>query len=407
MAALEAGSVDTIVTDPPYGLEFMGKGWDKLARPKPGNLGGFATGDKPSFARVRKHLGAMLDWHAEWASAALRLAKPGAHLVAFGGTRTHQYLMLGLELAGWEIRDCLMWLYGSGFPKSHNLEGEWDGWGTALKPGWEPTILARKPLTGTVAATVREHGTGALNIDGCRIEGPKGSGVWGSSQATVNPNKKFNRSPGNPEYRTEAHPEGRWPANVMVDEEAAAALDAQSGELTSGANPTRRGSNKFASTYGDFVGQVECVPVRGLDVGGASRFFYCAKASRAEREAGLDLLPERLHAQSGGAQGAQGALARGEAEYQQESLGLNVVKRVRNHHPTVKPVALMRWLCRLVTPPGGLVLDPFAGSGTTGIACVLEGFRFLGIEEDSGYLAIAQARIAHAEQQPSLFEASA
>lgn len=222
MKTLPAGSVDAVVTDPPYGLEFMGKEWDKLARPKPGNLGGFADGNKPSFERVRSHLPAMQDWHYRWAVEALRVAKPGAHLLAFGGTRTHHRLMCAIEDAGWEIRDVIMWLYGSGFPKSLDVSKaidkaagvametrghfpftpaddaatpgafrtneerenpgcrkqppatdaarQWSGWGTALKPAWEPIIVARKPLEGTVAENCLRYGTGALNIDGCRVE---------------------------------------------------------------------------------------------------------------------------------------------------------------------------------------------------------------------------------------------
>jgi len=319
MPTLDAGSVDAIVCDPPYGLAFMGKAWDHGV---PG---------------------------APFWEAALCVAKPGAHLVAFGGTRTFHRLTCAIEDAGWEIRDCLSWLYGSGFPKSHN--GPWGG--TALKPAWEPIILARKPLIGTVAANVAVHGAGALNIDGTRLEA------------------------------------GRWPANVALDEEAGAILDGQTGTLISGANPTKRGAPKFRHAYGDFAGQAECTPVRGVDTGGASRFFYCAKASRAEREAGLEGMERKAKNWSSGEQSP--------GTFQSEGTD----RTSTNHHPTVKPVTLMRWLCRLVTPAGGLVLDPFTGSGSTGVAAILEGFRFLGIEREAEYVAIAEARIRAATPEPA------
>jgi DNA modification methylase len=488
MRAMTDASVDAVVSDPPYGLAFMGKGWDHAV---PG---------------------------VEFWVEALRVAKPGAHLVAFGGTRTFHRLAVAIEDAGWEVRDCLSWLYGSGFPKSldvgkahdraagalppesvrfsvagrtdqnlpnpatkgynrpapaTDLARQWHGWGTALKPGhepivlaqkpytpqqllailvpttrelickvatsektgtssfaslqtfgfwstapwllqcldvlsnvasrcttetasalttdlkilksslskithdsttvassptsggessamlaaaisasvqakcerlaattageiaidwradegtapaggefstaWEPIILARKPLTGTVAANVAQHGTGALNVDGCRI-GTEVVGWQGARGGSV----------------------GRWPANVCLDEDAAAMLDEP------------------------------------------SRFFYTAKASRREREAGLDGMPERVALKWN-----SGGIAERLAE---------TARPLSNVHPTVKPIALMRWLCRLVTPPGGLVLDPFTGSGTTGCAAVLEGFRFYGAELDAEYAEIARRRIAY------------
>jgi site-specific DNA-methyltransferase (adenine-specific) len=357
MASMDADSVDAIVSDPPYGLAFMGKGWDHAV---PG---------------------------VEFWAEALRVAKPGAHLVAFGGTRTFHRLACAIEDAGWEMRDCLSWLYGSGFPKSHDvskamdkaagvefdarpasgvgfmgpsgpggynvtknhltrvgestdLARQWQGWGTALKPAWEPIILARKPLAGTVAANVALHGTGALNVDGCRV-GTDG----GTAKGT------FPKEPSNGTYGNGINGaceivdigKGRWPANVVLDEDAAA------------------------------------------QVGEPSRFFYTAKASRRERDAGLDGMGSR----------AVGSLNM-RTDAHAHATG-NATKPARNHHPTLKPIALMRWLCRLVTPPGGLVMDPFTGSGTTGCAAVLEGFGFVGIEQDAEYVAIAEARIAHWE----------
>jgi site-specific DNA-methyltransferase (adenine-specific) len=320
-----------------------------------------------------------------WAEA-LRVAKPGAHLVAFGGTRTFHRLACAIEDAGWEMRDCLSWLYGSGFPKSHDvskamdkaagvefdarpasgvgfmgpsgpggynvtknhltrvgestdLARQWQGWGTALKPAWEPIILARKPLVGTVAKNVAQYGTGGINVDGCRI-GTDDNRSRPPGKGSDEHYRLVNRT-----SPSESHPSGRWPANVLLDEDAAA------------------------------------------QVGEPSRFFYTAKASRREREAGLEGMPERV---SGGMSGtADGTLLTGSGNVRNN--------RAANHHPTLKPIALMRWLCRLVTPPGGVVLDPFTGSGTTGCAAVLEGFGFVGIEQDAEYVAIAEARIAHWE----------
>lgn len=432
MAGMEAESFHSIVTDPPYGLSFMGKGWDHGV---PGV--GFWT-------------------------EALRVAKPGAHLLAFGGTRTHHRLMCAIEDAGWEVRDVVMWVYGSGFPKSldvgkaidkrrddtaqvlqvvawlrgvrdaagvknadidaafgfngmaghwcgysqpavptldqvptlldvlgltlddvpadirellwtlngrkgqpgenwakrevvgshragianpadserHTVGGSasvevldtapatdaarrWHGWGTALKPAYEPIIVARKPLVGTVAANVLEHGCGGLNIDGCRVGTEPRPLIESKSERSGNAfGDGLNGSRAAGETTT-----GRWPANFIHD-----------------------GSDE----------------VVGLMPEPAARFFYCAKASKADRNEGL------------------------EAD-------------TRNHHPTVKPTDLMRYLCRLVTPPGGTVLDPFCGSGSTGKAAALEGFNFVGIEQDADYIDIATARIEHARTRAGIF----
>jgi len=533
MRELEENSVDAIVTDPPYGISMMGKDWDKGVPGIP-----------------------------YWQEA-LRVAKPGAHLLAFGGTRTHHRLMVAIEDAGWELRDCLMWVFGSGMPKGLDVgkaidkipppatdaAKQWDGWNTDLKPAYEivilaqkpdlswseggviirslidleaklwsllpasvaeknfrlnlaehdavcgsvqwnaqeksyiqddllgqmdmwqsvsvmtlclstvmswrrtlaenltdtsmfitktgsgptidwrtlrlcvlaltphyiiqdaiatggswqhaspavkflnavcqsisatrtlsavgpvilkehtslqgrgeqglspnyePVILARKPLDGTVAETVLKWGCGGLNIDGCRI---------GTSRPPTNPNpnkfKKWKeqdgcqRSPSNnPDLDTS---KGRWPANLLLDEVAADLLDQQSGTLKSGANPARRGSAKFKTCYGEFKGQESCTVHRGANSGGASRFFYCSKAPKNERCGSL--------------------------------------------HPTVKPLDLMRYLCRLVTPPGGLILDPFMGSGSTAVAAVHEGFHYLGFEINPTYCADAERRIAAARRE--------
>ena len=340
MAAMPAASVDAIVTDPPYGLAFMGKGWDHAV---PG---------------------------IEFWTEALRVAKPGTHLLAFGGTRTFHRLACAIEDAGWEIRDTLSWLYGSGFPKSHN--GPWGG--TALKPAWEPIIMARKPLAGTVAANVAAHGTGGLNIDGCRIGAGRDyhdltvTQGLSSARTSYEPRK---------ESRTFAPAAGRWPANVALDEDAAAMLDAQSGESASNWRRSKGAAVGAADGYG-FKTRSNVSPD---DSGGASRFFYCAKASRSEREAGLEAVAVKAVHRYGAGLG--------------EGKDPNAPALNRNHHPTVKPVALMRWLVRLVTPAGGVVLDPFTGSGTTGVAAVQEGRRFIGCEREAEYVEIARRRIAH------------
>lgn len=367
LRALAAESVSAVVTDPPYGLGFMGKVWDSFATAAvaerhevnkrkgtsrssgawpdrdgsgvQGNGVAIKYDESPRAHRRYQH------WCEEWASEALRVAKPGAHLVAFGGPRTFHRLTCGIEDAGWEIRDCMAWLFGSGFPKSLNLHGEWEGWGTALKPGWEPIVLARKPFTTSVIRNVEEHGTGGLNIAACRV---------GEL--------------------------GRWPANVLVDVAAAAMLDGQAGNRRSGpAHVLRRGA-----TTGRGMGYGSSAPGDVLDAtygdeGGPSRFFYTSKTPRAERELNLhDLDPVR---RSDG--------RRKDIDHPR----LRTSSR-RNHHPTVKPVDVMRWLVRLVTPPDGVVLDPFIGSGSTAIAAKAEGFRVIGIDREAEYLEIAWRRAA-------------
>jgi site-specific DNA-methyltransferase (adenine-specific) len=378
MATMVDNSVDAIVTDPPYGLSFMGKRWDY---------------DVPSVEV----------WYE-----CLRVLKPGGHLLAFAGTRTQHRMAVRIEDAGFEIRDMIAWVYGSGFPKSldvskaidkaagaerqvvgsRKLTGtarikgqaafgatsgrseeayrdgseisdtlpitapatpeaqQWAGWGTALKPALEPITVARKPLTGTVAANVMEHGTGALNVDGCRVGANDG---YTENAVTQGINTAQTSYVLRRERRTfEPSANGRWPANLIHDgSEEVVGLFPQttSGDLTPYLNQSRNGHAGVNSEWKTVT--------RTGDSGSAARFFYCAKASKADRGEG-------------------------------------------NTHPTVKPTGLMRYLCRLVTPPGGIVLDPFMGSGSTGKAAILEGFRFIGIERDAEYLAIAEARISHA-----------
>lgn len=337
MRTLEANRFDSIVTDPPYGLGFMGKQWDRGVPGTP-------------------------FWHE-----ALRVAKPGAWLAAFSGTRTSHRMVSAIEDAGWEIRDTAMWVYGSGFPKSHN--GEWGG--TALKPAWEPITLARKPLDGTVEANWRKWGTGGLNIDGCRV-GESGARNNGCAAGTNGIYGHIGST------EPVDYGKGRWPANLIHDgsDEVIAMFpkDAGASAPVRGTEPSRPTNN----AYGEYTRKGG--PFHG-DSGSAARFFYCAKASRADRNAGCEALDAKPLLWSSGAQSP--------GTFQSEGTR----RASENNHPTVKPTELMRWLCRLVTPAGGRILDPFAGSGSTGRGALAEGFEFERIELDPDYARIAEARI--------------
>jgi site-specific DNA-methyltransferase (adenine-specific) len=310
-------SIDSVVTDPPYGLSFMGKKWDY---------------DVPSTEI--------------WAEC-LRVLKPGGYLLAFAGTRTQHRMAVRIEDAGFEIRDMLAWMYGSGFPKSHNLDGEHQGWGTALKPAMEPITMARKPFKATVAQNVQEWGTGAINIDGCRIE------LTGEEDLTeIHKSNKSTFSANAKDWTTTKYKhEGRWPANVMHDGSA---------EILQG-------------------------------MGEAARFFYTPKACKDDRDDGCEMMDAKQYSHDGRDKAIENAYQRNDS-------------KAHNFHPTVKPTDLMRYLCRMVTPTGGVVLDPFTGSGSTGRGAVLEGFRFIGCEMDADYIEIAKARILAAEKayQPCL-----
>ena len=530
MATLPAESVDAVVCDPPYGLEFMGQDWDApwkadTVRWDPRGQGeergfvGKSRAPVSGFSAYKAGRPFQL-WCEAWAAEALRVLKPGGHLLAFGGTRTYHRLACGIEDAGFEVRDSIHWIYGSGFPKSMDVakaidkalgaEGTfggpkteahagwiergrmsgdetnegwtrpwmddpeavdrnariyepgspeaqaWTGWGTALKPGHEPIIVARKPLAGTVADTVVAFGTGALNIDGCRVDaspedeaaraatrdawrrsleqgtiGAPGQGT--SLAAAVTGDSRVGTT-------TPDLPAGRWPANVILSHSAECeeigTRTVRTGEAVKVNGVTSQGvtgwgkaepgtpnvthadeggtetiaayrcapgcpvaeidamSGETASTSGGVAGWQDkyvggtYTPIDRTgydDQGGASRFFYCAKPSKAERNEGL-----------------AGFEAKRVADRVADDLpgGDNPRNRSNtealNFHPTVKPVALMRYLCRLVTPPGGTVLDPFAGSGTCGIAAIREDFRYVGIEQDAEFAALAVARVTHA-----------
>lgn len=437
MAAMDAESIDAVVCDPPYGLEFMGKEWDRLgavnesAEDSPGWRAGTGGTGKPDAnngipfggagQRIRygKSAASMQSWHQSWAEEAYRVLKPGGYLLAFGGTRTFHRLAVAIEDAGFEIRDCLSWMYGSGFPKSldvskamdkatgavkttEDLFGEpitdlakqWQGWGTALKPSWEPVVMARKPLAEkTVAANVERYGTGAINVDGCRISHTPGhEGTWGAKSKNPGTSKYGGNSYHSSitETSTERHSQGRWPANTVMDREAAKMLDEQSGVRKSASNRTATTGSHFSS--GNELAASRTVYAGGApyagDTGGASRFFYTAKASRSERNAGLEGMVERRKKIA--VIQTPGVANDGDWED-----GKQLSSSMANHHPTVKPISLMRWLVRMVTPPGGVVLDPFLGSGTTGCAAAIEGFDFIGIEQDAEYVEISERRIAH------------
>ena len=342
---LPENSVDAIVTDPPYELGFMGKAWDRS---------GIANDVK------------------FWDDC-LRVLKPGGHLLAFSGSRTYHRMTCAIEDAGFEVRDQMQWVYGSGFPKSLNVgkktEG-WDGWGTALKPAHEPICVARKPLDGTVAENIRKWGVGGVNIDGCRVGTDKiitQEKKKGSSFSSVGNSQGFNGC-------EKSQHIGRWPANLMHDgSEEVLGLFPETG-------PSKTSKRGDRPHYGGQMMKDLCERGHDDNGGSAARFFYCPKASTRDRDEGCDSLNQKEGTvrDDGGAQHVKN------------------VKLAKNFHPTVKPTELMRYLCRLVTPPGGTVLDPFLGSGSTGKAAVLEGFSFIGIDLSAEYAAIAKARIDHA-----------
>jgi len=367
MRTMADNSVDSIVTDPPYELGFMGKSWD-------------STG---------------IAFNVEVWTEALRVLKPGGHLLAFSGSRTYHRMAVAIEDAGFQIRDQIMWLYGSGFPKSmslsktidktlgapvkvgtaFNVAGEygnrnlrnpnverdnhhhepitdeakqWAGWGTALKPAHEPIVMARKPVERTIVNNVLVHGVGAVNVDDCRVETTDNFG--GGTKGTSGFAQGYEH-----DGWVAGSSLGRFPANFIHD-----------------------GSEEVVELIGD-----------------AARFFYCAKASKAERNAGLEDMPTRRASAMGYERGLGDA---GEGMFKDRN------PQKQNFHPTVKPIALMRYLVRLVTPPNGVVLDPFAGSGTTLVAAILEGFNPVGMEMTADYLPIINARVEWAMAQPKQTE---
>lgn len=362
-------SIDAVVTDPPYGIRFMGKAWDGADIEQKVNKRRSQAFNDPSCTRNGGHnsiaaeagkydmslkgLKAFEEWTALWAKEVLRVLKPGGHLISFAAPRSYHRMTSGIEDAGFEIRDQIQWIFGSGFPKSHNLSGKFKGWGTALKPAHEPICLARKPLPSNVATNMDLHGVGAINIDECRVGDEIRYAAYTSFSACSNNQLG---APGTAEARRGTQGEakeyiGRWPANLVhdgSDEVLAYFPNTKSGQPSG----TKAGNNN--NVYNQYAGGI---PVSGYgDAGSAARFFYCAKASKKDR-------------------------------------GEN------NRHPTVKPTDLMRYVIRLVTPKGGVVLDPFTGSGSTGKAAILEGFKFIGIECESESVLTARERCDLALQE--------
>jgi DNA modification methylase len=348
---IASNSIDAIVTDPPYELGMMGKKWDK-------------TG---------------IAYNIELWRECLRVLKPGGHLLAFSGARTYHRMSCAIEDAGFEIRDQIMWVYGSGFPKSVNAG---DGRGTALKPAHEPVCLARKQLIGTIAANAEQYNTGVINIDACRV----GNDVAGWNGKTATGNAWNNRNCGLRNSDDARPAVGRFPANLIHDgsEEV---LNEFAKYGISKSHPNRKPGNKKTNlVYGEFKNSTG--GVYHSDEGTPARFYYCAKASRHDRDEGLDqFTPVTASEITGGRTENSAGLNSPRAGAGRTSGGKNI-------HPTVKPTELMRYLIRLITPRGGTVLDPFAGSGSTGKAAALEGVSFLGFELDAEYSRIANARIA-------------
>lgn len=413
MQTMPENSVDSIVTDPPYGLSFMNKEWDSFGTDTrqvgdehfwvPDNPYGRSNvryGWNQNKAKLRDSMEMFQFAMTPIFEEALRVAKPGAHLLCFGGTRTFHRMACAIEDAGWEIRDCIMWVYGSGFPKSMDVAkaidkasgyvgeviGErtvdvgmqgghmhagrksqrqqqvrslsdqakkWEGWGTCLKPAWEPIIVARKPLDGTVANNVLKWGVGAMNIDACRVGIAEDDDVFAKNPHTHSKGKdsgiygRYKEADGN-----WSGAKGRFPANLVHDgSQMVLDLFPDTGRSSGGGMHTRGTAGaESTNVYGSYSGGVATKSVGMGDSGSAARFFYCAKASKKDRGEG-------------------------------------------NNHPTVKPTELMKWLVQLVTPEGGVVLDPFAGSGTTLVAAKMLGRDCIGIEREPEYVEIIKRRL--------------
>jgi site-specific DNA-methyltransferase (adenine-specific) len=352
---MKDNSIDSVVCDPPYELGFMGKSWDSTGVANDVNL---------------------------WKEV-LRVLKPGGHLLSFGGSRTYHRMAVAIEDAGFEIRDQIMWVYGSGFPKSLNIGkqlDEWQGWGTALKPAHEPIVLARKPVEGTVANNVLTFGVGGINIDGTRV-GSEGGSTRGDKPSThLSPSGAFNT--GHDILKLNA---GRFPANFIHDG-SYEVVELFPNTVPSKAAP-RKGTNPNPMDWGNERADGNIIKGHNDLGGSAARFFYCAKASKRDRNEGCDEFQERQVVTFATANGTSG---------KPSSISEGRDTKNRNHHPTVKPTDLMQYLCRLITPPNGTILDPFLGSGSTGKAAMYEGFNFVGIELTEEYLPIAKARIEFA-----------
>jgi len=472
MKQIDSDSIDAIVSDPPYGLEFMGKDWDSFKDVK-GNFG-IKGQEGENDLKVKKGFEALprffkqdsllfQSWTTQWAIEALRILKPGGFLFSMGGTRTYHRMTCGLEDAGFTIKDCIMWLYGSGFPKAqsldklidkkldnpletfrvrtdgtspsglspergwheHNMKQVyeekrgtsdlaklWSGWKTpALKPAYEPVVIAQKPCDGSITENVLKYGVGGFNVDECRIdyqnEDDKRIGTTVKIGYKEGKNKNYSNSSYYINYENQAYSlKGRFPANIILDEEAGRMLDEQSGiSISSGGRIGTKDTGELSVFTKDNSGLVgnytKGNPGLG-DKGGASRFFYCPKASKGERNAGLEGFKE-IDADNIDSQRGK-ATMHNICPYHHITncwCGWKAGTR-RNFHPTVKPIKLFEYLIKLCTTKDSIVLDPFLGSGTTAIACVNLGRRWIGIEKDAEYCKIAEARIKEYQNQSKL-----
>ena len=456
-------SIDSIVTDPPYHLYSIVKrfGKEDAAPAKFGTDGVFQRASKGFMGKEWDGGDVSYD-PATWAEC-LRVLKPGGHMLCFGGSRTFHRIAVAIEDAGFELRDTVMWVYGSGFPKSHNVgkaitalektgkscpQGlrearmgenykptgqedyrkgrkfsseiendnapteltdngkQWEGWGSALKPAFEPIILARKPLDGTIAGNALKWGVGGINIDGCRVALQDGEDI--SVDRGDGAKELDTRGQGWGFKAVSRGNQGRWPANFIHDgsEEVLALMPDIGGGSYKAANArvrnngiglgtleTRAGSSNAPDNDGDSGSAarffMKCEWDGGIDTDIAARFNYCAKASKNDRDEGCEDIPIKTKVFNG-----QSA----ESSPDMKPVEERFTTQARNHHPTVKPTSLMRYLCRLITPPNGLILDPFMGSGSTGKAAILEGFRFMGLDITEEYMPIAEARVKWAEK---------
>ena len=333
--------VESVVTDPPYELGFMGKSWD---------ASGIAF-DKKTWELV------------------FQLSKPGGYLLAFSASRNYHRMAVAVEDAGFEIRDQIMWIYGSGFPKSHNLG---DGWGTALKPAHEPIVMARKSIEGTNKNNREKYGTGGINIDQCRIETDEKLNIGSNNRE----NGVINFGMKDDKESQKQNELGRFPANVMHDGSDVVNDIFPHTKSGKDKNPTQ---GEVSGFFGNKMGYYSQDANYG-DEGSASRYFYCPKISKSERNQGLVEFDDKQYSHDGRKKSIENPYQRN------KSIS-------KNNHPTVKPVELMKYLCRLVTPKGGTVLDPFMGSGSTGMAAKDEGFDFIGIEREKEYFEISEQRI--------------
>ena len=470
MRSMPDNSIDAIITDPPYGLSFMGADWDSFGQDvRQPNDGDVFNGANNPYGRGKVRYGVGGSYGGKSVNAmrafqyrmtpifeeALRVAKPGAHLLCFGGTRTFHRIACAIEDAGWECRDCVMWTYGSGFPKSMDVAKaidkslgvkqkvvghretdpqkgfskvkgmgtgaasigddinstsydlteatseqakKWDGWGTCLKPAWEPIIVARKPLDGTVAHNVLTWGVGALNIDACRVPTDETVENHSRSADAAKSKGKYGDSSAQETHQTNGQKLGRFPANLVHDgSQMVLDLFPDTGKSSGGGGVKAPGKNGI---YGKYDGHEYPQQLGMGDSGSAARFFNALRDGEESAD--------RTYADRGGTNfAAKPGKRREPTSADRFFYCAKASKKDRgegNNHPTVKPTALMEWLVKLVTPDGAVVLDPFMGSGTTGVACANLGRYFIGIEREWKYMQIAGPRVSNREREYGMYE---